>query len=414
MVHHKFPMGPWQHVTKCDTSDVIGNLNGEYAMLLRIHFTDLELRDDLLCGCPYLSVDRVQDLPAHRDRDSLPWDIYREDNGRLLRTPHCSVTCTDVDLAIILRQYKYSGIWIEEYWKSRYGELPGCITEIIKQHYRIKTELKGVAGREAEYAHSKAIINSAYGQRCTAQDPCKLNILYNPDLEGLFALDESRSKKDLLDIYVRKGFVPYSWGVWVTSWARAELQELIDYVGLDFIYCDTDSIFFANPRRYQWEWYNDRRMLRARKSGAWANDLKGKTHYMGTAEVEDHCTRFATLGAKKYCEEWDDGSFHITISGVNKERGAVELAEAGGMERFVECVDRPYIFAKTGKLSAVYNDDIDVVIEADGHPLRITPNVCLVPTEYTLSITPDYQELIEELLPKLEILINSVDNPPLL
>lgn len=415
LCHHLYPMGRWQHVTKCDTSDVIHNLDSGYAMVMRISFTGLRIKDDLLCGCPYLSVDRVRDLPARKGRDTLPWDVYREDNGRLLRTPHCSLTCTDIDLDIILRQYDYDQIKITEYWKSRYGELPSCITEIIKEHYRRKTQLKGVVGREAEYAHSKGIINAAYGQRCAAQDPAKLNIIYDPDQEGLFALDTSRSRADLLEQYVRKGFLPYSIGVFCTSWARAELQEMIDHVGLDFIYCDTDSIFYANPGKYNWDWYNSRRQLRALHSGAWATDCKGVDHYMGTLEVEPRCVRFATLGAKKYCEEWaGDPNLHITIAGLNKEAGAVELMKRGGMERFVDCVDRPLTFTETGKLAAVYNDDIDVTVEVDGHRLRITPNACLVPTEYTLSVTPDYAELIEELLPKLEMLINSVDNLPML
>ena len=54
------------------------------------------------------------------------------------------------------------------------------------------------------------------------------------------------------------------------------------------------------------------------------------------------------------------------------------------------------MFSDAGGLEAKYNDEAYGVIEVDGHKLNITRNVCLVPSEYTLGITGDYDRVISD------------------
>lgn len=391
LCHHKYPVGRWQHVTCGDLTDIARNLVSGYAMVIRLQCWDVRLRKPLLTGCPYISKDWCVDICGDRMR--------KLDNGRVLEANYLELACTDIDLKIILDQYTFKPV-VVEYYKSKYGWLPEPVTDILKKYYIIKTELKGVEGREAEYDHSKRLINGAFG--CCAQDPGKPLIQYSETYDDLFELDTSKTRQERFERQRRKGFLPYSIGVWCTSWARMELELLITHVGLDFIYCDTDSVFYANPGNYtDWTWYNNPRLKAASASGACAQDSKGRWHYMGTAEPEPNCTVFATLGAKKYCEIDETGKYagklRITIAGVNKDKGSVELEKKGGIERFCAAWKERFKFTESGKLAAVYNDAADFNLVLDGHPLHIGPNVCLVETTYTLKVAGDYYEILEEL-----------------
>lgn len=402
LVHHLYPVGKWAHVTACDKSDLARCLKSGYAFCARIVCKGVRLRHPLECGCPYIALAKL----------TYVGDQVETDNGRVLEADECAMTVTDVDLSIILQQYEFDDWDVTEYYKSKYGYLPQSVRDVLIEHYKIKTELKNVAGKEAEYDHSKSIINSAFG--CFAQDVGKRMILYDENVEGLFKIDESKTVQELIEAQAAKGFVPYSAGVWCTAFARAELQQLIDHVGIDFVYCDTDSVFYANPDTYDFEWYNAPRRRQATKSGGWAYDPDHVARYMGVADPEPRCEKFATLGAKKYCEIDAEGKhageLTITIAGLSKEFGAKELARRGGMKRFCQAKTRPMKFTDSGKLATVYNDNADYHVTIDGHDLHITPNVVLVPTEYTLKTTPEYSSLIDQVLSKIEILFPCLDN----
>ena len=111
---------------------------------------------------------------------------------------------------------------------------------------------------------------------------------------------------------------------------------------------------------------------------------------------------FRTWGAKKYAytvkpgKKWlkkHPGSTEeliCTTAGVAKTLGAEELLAAGGLEAY-----KPgFVFRAAGGLEAVYNDDVDEVVEIDGHQLHITPNVTLRESTYEMGIAWDYERLL--------------------
>jgi hypothetical protein len=201
--------------------------------------------------------------------------------------------------------------------------------------------------------------------------------------------------------YNHKAFLVYQWGVWVTAHARKELQDMINRAGDQFVYCDTDSVKYVGD--LELEDYNAEMRERSASNGACADDAHGIRHYMGVFEREPDYHRFITLGAKKYAyEQWDDYPIadsgitlrllhtHVTCAGVNKKLGGTELARAGGLEAF-----KPGMcFKAAGGTEAVYNDNVDFVIQRDGREIRITDNVVIRPSEYTLGVTHEYQLLL--------------------
>ena len=93
------------------------------------------------------------------------------------------------------------------------------------------------------------------------------------------------------------------------------------------------------------------------------------------------------MGAKKYCYE-DERGLHITISGVQKKDGAKELSK-------IENFTPDFCFKHSAGLKAIYNDNVDMLIDYNGESIHITDNVYLSDTEYTLGITDEYKRILE-------------------
>jgi hypothetical protein len=197
----------------------------------------------------------------------------------------------------------------------------------------------------------------------TAQNILKPEIIFdglaNEYREGPGISDESRLAKQ-----ARKAFLPYQIGVWVTAWARWELFRAIreaDDRGL-FVYSDTDSVKYVGI--IDWTPYNSQQERRSRENGATAIDPAGVEHVMGVYEQDDGTPyiSFRSWGSKKYCYIDNEYHLHVTVSGVNKEIGAKELSEKGGITAF----EPDFVFRDAGGTDSYYNDDIDFMRRQKG------------------------------------------------
>lgn len=450
MCNCEFPMSQFTRIAPSD-------LNDDYiarcikirhkALLLRVKLINVRLRDRYW-GCPYLSNDKCRNIerPVYCV-DGL--NMVNADNGRILSADSLETTITDIDLRIISQEYKIDKIKFLAGWYSSYKKLPQPLIDEVIKYYKDKTELKGVEGMEVYYDKAKALLNALYGM--LAQDPCKAKIIFSQEgdwedeianhfhdkIENGEKLNEEdlawieQRKAEILEKSNSKAFLAYQWGVWVTAWSRLMLEEGIrlvhDTEGADFIYCDTDSVKYTGT--VDWSNYNRERVAECLDSGSYATDPSGVTHYMGVFENEDRkdtgfaYRHFKTLGAKKYAytetetETWKEtlkigeadysytkigkGRVHCTIAGVNKAKGGKELDEHGGLDAFEE----GFVFRKAGGTMAVFNDSPSIQeVEIEGHVLRITANVAILPSEYTLGITGEYERI-------LKFAKNYLDNP---
>lgn len=363
-----------------DASQIVDMMRRrEKAILMRVAFKGVSL-NDYSWGCPYLPKDKSR---------SIVNGVF--DNGRVLSADYLEISITDVDLRIIVEEYCIKEIIPIAVYTARYGKLPGPMIETICSYYHKKTELKGVEGQEYLYMKSKNKQNSIFGM--TAQDPVKESILYQDEE---FTIDTSKTKKELLEESMKRAFIPYTWGVWCTAWARYELERGMRIVadqGATFIYCDTDSVKYLGD--VDFSKYNNEKTLLSKQNGAWATDPQGNNHYMEVYEQEKDADRFITWGAKKYAYE-ADGKLKITVAGVPKKAGAEELKRKGGLD-----VLKPgFVFSDCGKLETVYNDkpEITKYKNKDGKIIEITKNVVLRPTTYAVGITKEYEEILQDAL----------------
>lgn len=395
MCNSEYPMTQFIPISKHDLN--IGYLRRcvtirHKALLLRIGLKNMKLRNPFW-GCPYLSKDKCRNVIKAVDT---------EDNGRILSADYLETTVTDVDLRIIVEEYEAEILFFEG-WYSGYKKLPQPLIDEVISYYRAKTELKGVEGQELYYDKAKALLNSLYGMM--AQDPVKHSVVFKQ--VGDWDID-TETDEAILEKSNHRAFLAYQWGVWVTAWARWHLEQgikLAHQKGCEFIYCDTDSVKYTG--NIDWAEYNKERIAECQQSGAHATDPKGHEHYMGVFESEDGPSgyayaRFKTLGAKKYVyQETPDGETHCTVAGVDKRKGGKELDKYGGLKAFED----GFVFRDAGGVAAVYNDKPEIDhVTIDEKELRITSNVAIVPSEYTLGITGEYERI-------LKYAKNYLDNP---
>lgn len=382
MCNCKFPISEFYRLGDLPYKDVVKLIEKRNkALIMRVAITGIYLtRIDW--GCPYLSISKCRHI-----------ENALEDNGRILSADYLETTLTDIDLRIVLQEYSFTDIRFFDVASSRYGYLPSPLISTICQYYHYKTELKNVAGQELLYMKSKNKLNSLYGM--CAQDPVKQSILFiNNDFQ-----EQNEEEAKLLLEHNKKAFLAYQWGVWVTAWARYRLEEGIILAHGDienpnspqFVYCDTDSVKYLGD--IDLTVFNRQRITDSKRSGAYATDPAGITHYMGVYEKEHDMCEFRTMGAKKYVyREIPEDKLICTIAGVSKSLGGKELEFHGGITAFHE----GFTFEQAGGLEAVYNDDVDTVIYVEGQSLHITANVVLRPSTYTLGLSADYKRLLTE------------------
>lgn len=375
-VNREFPMGTFKRVQNPSFRDVNRLTKKHRALLFRVRLENVRLKK-WFDPCPYLSHAKVRGVKA---KDC------RLDNGRILYAPVLETTITDVDYGIIRGQYDWDHERVLDLWETRYGLLPDVLRALIISYYEDKTRLKGDQEQVVYYNKAKALLNSIYGLQ--AQDPCREKIVYSDTAKDLFTVTEG-DIPELLKRSRREPYGSYQWGVWVTAWARYELRCGIDLAGERFVYCDTDSVKYIgemdlNP-------YNREKVRLSTANGAFADDTNGDRHYMGVYENDGEYTRFITYGAKKYAYE-DDTGLHITIAGVGKKKGAKELSDAGGLE----ALKTGFVFSAAGGTEAVYNDRPEGTVEVDGHTIELQPNIYLKPSTYTLGVSDDYLQVLQD------------------
>lgn len=370
----QFPVSRFFHAGEMDFDRLMYLITvRKKAVIMRVSMTNVRLIDDTW-GAPYLSRDKCRRI----ERGAY-------DNGRILTADYLETTITDIDLRIIVDQYDFDDLCAFDVAYARYGRLPESLINTTISYYKAKTELKDVSGQEVYYMKSKNKLNSIYGMM--AQKPVKQDILFNKG-EWSVANDPL---EELLEVSNSKAFLCYQWGVWVTAHARAALQEGIKLAGDRFVYCDTDSVKYLGE--IDWTEYNNGRIAASKKSGAFATDPKGNTHYMGVYEQEHDYNEFKTLGAKKYAYNFEPGGkTFVTIAGVTKRKGGAELDRYGGLDAF-----KPgFVFVEAGGTESIYNDNPTIqVVEREGRYIPIYPNIVIKDSTYTLGITEEYRTLLE-------------------
>lgn len=302
-------------------------------------------------------------------------------NGRVLEADFLTISLTEVDLQIVLKQYKYDELYINNSYRARKEYLPEELIAQIFHYFENKSKLKNNKDKYYEYVKNKNKLNAIYGMCVTSpiQNEWKFN-------KGEFIESTENQIEKLENFYKsRNNFLSYQWGVYVSAYARMQLQKAIDLIGMDLIYCDTDSVKFIGDHETAIENLNIDIYEECKKNKrVHTLNINGKTFSMGQFDKEDSYDRFITLGAKKYAYE-QNCQLGVTVSGLSKSKAPKALKEKGGLEAFKEGT----IFneKESGRTVAYYNNAEPHFMEVNGSRFLTASNIAICDTTYTLGMT---------------------------
>ena len=335
-----------------------------------------------------------------------------ENNGRIFSADYLKITITSVDWSIIKQVYHWDKIKITNQLAYYKDYLPKPIIQSILHFYKSKTTLKEVKGKEAEYLHAKGMLNSVYGMSVT--DIVHEEQIYNSDKWTTEDPNVEDQIKHYNNSYNR--FLYYPWGIFVTSYGRANLWNGILHFKDDYLYSDTDSIKAINYKKHlpYIKQYNHDIVKKLEKcldhygidkKELSPKDIKGNEHMLGVWDFEEVYKRFKTLGAKRYIIENQDGELKITIAGLPKEKGRDYLLKISNndMKKVFNNFTNKMQVPKdaSGKLTAYYDDEEKECIIKDfqGHYTKVKSlsSVHLSKASFEMSMSEKYIKLLEQL-----------------
>ena len=173
------------------------------------------------------------------------------------------------------------------------------------------TIMKVVGWKKANYVF-KNYIDRWYDVKKNAKNDTERSLakLMLNSLYGKFGMNDSRvtkipvAKGDTIIYKTIENNTTYYYkevASYITSMARCKLASFMNKCGDNFLYCDTDSVYYIGHDIP--EIFKD--VVDAKKLGYW--------------KYEGHYTRFKALKAKCYLKQLDDGTIERRIAGCPKE-----------------------------------------------------------------------------------------------
>lgn len=377
MLSEKYPMSKFIYYD-LESFEELDYYNKRYCTIGYYYFSNIKLKNNI--PIPYIPISKC--LTVVKDEDLI---VY---NGRLISSSGIKIALTNIDYEIIKNQYDfdYDDLRVENFYFARKGFLPKELRETIIEYYELKTQLKGINDKEYEYMKSKNKLNSLYGMIVTNIQ--RKEILFDSEKDEVFSYGE----KGLLEDYYnsRNNFLSYQWGVFVTAYCRRNLQLALDGIGLDVVYCDTDSVKYLNNHDEVFNKINYN-MLQFCEENDIVNYAQrdNKKYYLGVYDFEGTYQQFKTLGAKKYAFLKND-KYGITVSGLSKIKGAKEL-EKNGLEFF----KNGSVFYDSGRTTVKFNNDKIHYLQIGNDKIINGSNVVILDTTYTLGISNTMLDIID-------------------
>lgn len=204
----------------------------------------------------------------------------------------------------------YTGNYeILESYFARYDYLPKEFIEFILEKYVLKTQYKNVDGKEVEYAIEKSKFNSLYGM--TVTNNIKDTVIFDNELGWSEIQLKNEEILASLEKEQKQGFLSFSWGVWVTAWARNNLLENLIKLDKFVVYADTDSLklkdgFDINIIENYNKQVNEKikqasQDLKIDIEKFQPKDTKGIKRTLGVFDNDGQYTQFITQRCKKIC-----------------------------------------------------------------------------------------------------------------
>ena len=314
-------------------------------------------------------------------------------NGKVVYAKQLTIAVTEIDYKWIKAQYTADDMKVDRMLIFRRGKVPDWLKGEVYTYFENKCSLD----KESElYMKWKALLNAIYGMTATKL----VRPHYTLDGDKIFTLqtfeDEEAENAKQLRHYYRSynSFMPYQYSLYTTAWARNALYTMIECAGYEnFLYCDTDSIFYIktpeNEARLQA--FAEECRQNAREAGAYVGDK-----YLGEPTDEAPIRAFRALHAKCYAmeEQNKNGDYELkvviagipknSIKWINGEPVAKSNAEElGSIDNLID----GFTFKHNGGTRCIYNEQFPEVKRIKGHLTELASSAIIDTIDKEISDT---------------------------
>lgn len=411
---NKFPVGKWLLLYNEQdnvTIETVLNNTDEYCLLTKLVVSNLKIKRGITF--PYAQYSKLYQGQINHCR-------FTCDNGRVLEMKGQSeIVLTEMDLKLFKSQYTFD-YTIVSVLASAKDYLPQYIIETIDTFFKGKTHYKEIVHELKKQGYtdynpkmleatldlmkSKNGLNAVYG--CMATDIVRLE--WSMDLVGEW---EREIVSDLLiqaklDKFNKNpnSTLSYSFGVYCTSYARAELFQYIETIGYEnVIYVDTDSAFYISNSDIEKriDVLNSEKRKHAEDIKAYIVTDKGsKVYYDYFDDEEERIQKFRFLHSKCYCYIEENGNEHLTVAGVSalsKDKSINRMQELGNIDNLA----KGFVFTKCGGTISKYIEARPHTEVINGHITEVASS-CII-TDNTKTLNDIWEEVDIEYVEDWEV-----------
>ena len=375
------PVGAPSWYGDVDSVEELEDLCNEYCCVFILTLDNVHIKKGVTAPC----------IPSSK---CIHKEDYLKLNGKIVKASTLTIVVTELDYKWIKRQYNYDeAIGVDKMLIFERGPMPDWLKSEVFEYFNYKCTLKGV--NDLLYAKSKNMLNGVYGMTATAiiREVYKMNGDYELKRQD----QDDNDKENALNKYYRSynNFMPYQFALWTTAHARDALFTMIECAGYDnFLYCDTDSVFYIETpeNKKRMEEYAEYCRKRAKDAGAYVGDK-----YLGEPTDEPQIRAFRAIHAKCYAmEEYNkktgEYELNVVIAGIPKGAtkwingepvfmtNAQELAT-------IDNLNDGFIFKHCGGTRCVYNERPITIMNINGHITELASSAVIENIEKKISDT---------------------------
>ena len=316
-------------------------------------------------------------------------------NGKIVYAKQLTIAVTEVDFKWIRKQYNAADFKISKMLIFKRGVMPDWLKGEVMTYFGNKCTLRDL--NPLLYGKSKAFLNSIYGMTATAI--CREQFILDEDYIFIHKQSENPQEENerQLKKYYRSfnSFMPYQYAVYTTAWARDALFTMIEAVGYEnFLYCDTDSVFYieTEENKKRMDDYQNYCRERAKAAGAYVGNK-----YLGEPTDEPPIRAFRALHSKCYAmeelnEKTGEYELQVVIAGIPKK--SIKWVDGQPIEKTnaqelgsIDNLKDGFVFSHNGGTRCVYNEQPIEVRNVNGHITQLASSAVIDTIDKEISDT---------------------------
>ena len=326
MLIGKYPMSFAYRYANPSLTTVNKYLNNEdYCFICEVKFHGLKSKSPCKCIKASELIDENDDSLGVRGIIYERNTKFTNDGG-VISSDCLDIITTSIDYSYYNRFYDWDSVeflYMEVY---ETGYLPNEYTSVVLDLFRSKSENKNNPNEfVAQVAKKK--VNISYGLMVSG-------FWHNSfEMKNNEFVQVNKELKDIINDYnhFRGRFYnrcsAYQWGIFCTAYARRALFSVIMHLGDDWLYSDTDSVYFIHRPEHidMLNRYNNMVKNMMYNSPIISSDddfiikskFCNKVYQLGSMDLDASYAKFKYLKPKTYLGIKDDGHYKLVLSGCS-------------------------------------------------------------------------------------------------